>query len=72
MESVLPTFEEKLTSILNTYRVESEVVMAEFLESEKVPKNTTIAEAFLLYIEAMKRVNGDKFYVVKEGIEEEL
>jgi len=72
MESILPTFEEKLTSILNTYRVESEVVMAEFLESEEVPKNTTIAEAFRLYIEAMKRVNGDKFYVIKEGIKEEL
>jgi hypothetical protein len=69
---ILPTFEEKLNSILNTYRLESEIVMAEFLESEKVPKNTTIAEAFRLYVEAMKRVNGDEFYVIKEGIKEEI
>ncbi len=41
--------------------------MAEYLASEEVPQCMTFEDAFNTYISCMKEVEGDKFFVEKEG-----
>ena len=63
--------EQRVAELLNTYE-DSEVCMAETLASEVVPDGTTYEKAFEIYIEAMKRVEGDTFYTIKDGEKIEL
>lgn len=63
--------EQRIAELLNTYK-DSEVCMAETLASEIVPAGTTYEEAFEIYIETMKRVEGDSFYTIKDGEKIEL
>ncbi len=63
--------EQRVAELLSTYE-DSEVCMAETLASEVVPAGTTYEEAFEIYIEAMKRVEGDTFYTIKDGEKIEL
>ena len=58
--------------LIKEYIEDSEVVMGEFLAWKKVPRGMTFEDAFEMYIRAMKEVNGDQFYAVKEGETEEL
>ena len=58
---------EKLKTLLDTYIKESDVYIAEFLASEIVPPDTSFEEAFRLYIDAMKRAEGDRFWTQKEN-----
>ncbi len=53
--------------LIKDYIENSEVCMAEYLASEKVPQGMTFEEAFNIYISCMKQVEGDKFFVEKEG-----
>ena len=62
---------QRVAELLSTYE-DSEVCMAETLASEVVPAGTTYEEAFEIYIEAMKRVEGDTFYTIKDGEKIEL
>lgn len=62
---------QRVAELLSTYE-DSEVCMAETLASEVVPVGTTYEEAFEIYIEAMKRVEGDSFYTIKDGEKIEL
>ena len=41
--------------------------MAEYLASKEVPQGMTFEEVFNIYINCMKQVEGDKFFVEKEG-----
>ena len=59
--------EQMVTKLVDTYLNDSEVCMAETLASEIVPAGITYEEAFFIYIKAMNRVEGDKFYAIKEG-----
>jgi len=61
-----PSYKEKFQKLYNTYLEESDVCMAEFLASETVPPDTSFEEAFQLYIDAMKRAEGDRFWTQKE------
>lgn len=49
------------------YIANSEVCMAEYLASKEVPQGFTFEEVFNIYINCMKQVEGDKFFVEKEG-----
>ena len=53
--------------LIKDYIENSEVCMAEYLASEKVPQGMTFEEVFNIYINCMKQVEGDKFFVEKEG-----
>ena len=64
--------EHRVAELLSTYAKDSEVCMAETLASEVVPAGTTYEEAFEIYIETMKRVEGDSFYTIKDGKKIEL
>ena len=59
-------------SIIEEYERDSEVVMAEFLAWKKVPRGMSFEQAFETYIECMKKVEGDKFFTIKEGKKIEL
>lgn len=61
--------EQIVRNLLDTYRIYSEVCMAEFLASEDVNQfvDCSFEDAFEIYMECMKIVEGDKFYTVKEG-----
>ncbi len=63
--------EQRVAELLSTYE-DSEVCMAETLASEVVPAGVSYEEAFEIYIEAMKRVEGDTFYAIKDGEKIEL
>ena len=58
-------------ALIDKWRVDSEVCMAEFLASE-FPKALSFEEAFEVYILCMKWVEGDKFYTIKENEKIEL
>ena len=58
--------------ICSKYIKESEVCMAEYLASEKVCPDLTYENAFYVYVRCMKKVEGDRFYIDKEGIIEEI
>lgn len=45
----------------------SEVCMAEYLASKEVPQGLTFEEAFNIYINCMKQVEGDRFFVKRAG-----
>ena len=62
------TTEQKITlnGLLAEYCNDSEVCMAEFLADKEVPAGMTFEEAFEMYIECMKRAEGDRFYTIKE------
>lgn len=62
------TTEQKITlnGILAEYCRESEVCMAEFLASKEVLPGMTFEEAFEVYVECMKLIEGDRFYTIKE------
>ena len=62
-------YDKKFKTLYDTYIIESDVCMGEFLANECVPPNTTFEEAFHLYVDAMKKSEGDKFWV---QIEEEV
>ena len=62
---------ETAERLIEKYHAESEVCMAEFLASE-FPKALSFEEAFEVYILCMKRVEGDKFFTIKEGEQIEL
>ena len=53
--------------LIKDYIENSEVCMAEYLASEEVPQGMTFEEVFNIYINCMKQVEGDKFFVEKEG-----
>ena len=53
--------------LIKDYYANSEVCMAEYLASEEVPQGMTFEDAFNTYINCMKEVEGDKFFVEKEG-----
>ena len=52
--------------LIHKYITDSEVVMGEFLASEKVQRGLTYEQAFEIYISCMKIVEEDKFYTIKE------
>ena len=52
--------------LVDDYRKNSEVCLAEYLASAPVAGGMTYEQAFDLYIKAMKEVEGDRFYVIKE------
>lgn len=54
-------------NLIKDYIENSEVCMAEYLASEEVPQGMTFEEVFNIYINCMKQVEGDKFFVEKEG-----
>jgi len=56
-----------VNSLIKDYIKNSDVVMAEYLASKKVPHGLTFEDAFEIYIELMKQANGDEFYTIKEG-----
>ena len=63
------TVKETISQLLDKYRNtdwENGVCMAEFLASE-FPKGLSYEEAFQVYVECMKTVEGDEFYTIKEG-----
>ena len=53
--------------LIKDYIENSEVCMAEYLASEEVPQGMTFEEVFNIYINCMKQVEGDKFFVDKDG-----
>lgn len=53
--------------LIKKYMEESDVCMAEFLASEKVPEGMTFEQAFFAYMQCMHEVEGDNFYVVQEN-----
>lgn len=61
-----------VNNLINDYEENSDVVMAEYLSSKKVPHGLTFEDAFEIYIDLMKRVEGDEFYTIKEGEKIEL
>ena len=63
---------EKLVNDIIDIYADNDLCMAEILAGETVPACVTYEEAFEVYIEAMKRVNGDEFYTIKEGERHEL
>ena len=54
-------------NLIKDYIENSEVCMAEYLASKEVPQGMTFEEVFNTYINCMKEVEGDKFFVEKEG-----
>lgn len=58
--------------LVRDYVANSDVVIAEYLASKRVPAGTSYEEAFKIYVECMKRANGDRFFVMKEGNMEEI
>ena len=56
-----------IKDLIKDYIENSEVCMAEYLASEEVPQGMTFEDAFNTYINCMKEVEGDKFFVEKEG-----
>ena len=61
-----------VASVVNEYLYESEVCAAEYLAWRKVPEGLSFEDAFKVYVEVMKRVEGDVFRVTKEGETETL
>lgn len=57
--------------LITDYRFQ-DVCAAEFLAREKVPEGMTFEQAFELYVEVMKTVEGDRFTVTKENETVEL
>lgn len=57
-------FDSLVDKCLAEYSV---VCLAEYLASAPVAPGMTYEQAFNLYIKAMKEVEGDRFYTVKEG-----
>lgn len=53
--------------LVTDYRFQ-DVCAAEFLAGEKVPEGMTFEQAFELYVEVMKTVEGDRFAVTRKGI----
>lgn len=53
--------------LIKDYIENSEVCMAEYFASKEVPQGLTFEDAFNIYIICMKQVEGDKFFVEKEG-----
>ena len=53
--------------LLDDYQMNSEVCLAEYLANVPVAPGMTYEQAFNTYIRLMKRVEGDRFYTVKEG-----
>ena len=49
--------------LIKDYIENSEVCMAEYLASKEVPQGITFEDAFNTYINCMKQVEGDKFFV---------
>ncbi len=66
IKKIMDIVKEITKQLIVKYRTESDVCMAEFLASE-FPKNLSFQEAFEVYIACMKEVEGDKFFVEKEG-----
>ena len=64
--------EKYIKDFIEKYQRESEVCVGEFLAWEEVPQGMTFEQAFEVYIEVMKRVEGDKFLTIKEGKTYEL
>lgn len=58
--------------LIKDYIENSEVCMAEYLASKEVPQGITFEETFNIYVKCMKQVEGDKFFVEKEGEMKEL
>lgn len=56
-----------VSDIIETYITDSDVCMAETLAFEKVPSGMTYEQAFKVYIKAMKEVEKDRFFTVKDG-----
>ena len=56
-----------LKGLIKDYTENSEVCTAEDLASKEVPQGMTFEDAFNTYISCMKEVEGDKFFVEKEG-----
>ena len=54
-------------NLIKDYIENSEVCMAEYLALKEVPQGMTFEDAFNTYINCMKEVEGDKFFVEKEG-----
>lgn len=52
--------------LINAY-INNGVCMAELLAWEEVPAHTTWEDAFEIYVEMMKLMEEDQFYVIKEG-----
>ena len=63
---------EKLVNDIIDIYADNDLCMAEILADETVPDGLTYEEAFEVYIEAMKRADGDEFYTIKEGEKYEL
>ena len=53
--------------LIKDYIENSEVCMAEYLASKEVPQGITFEEAFNIYINCMKQVEGDGFFVKRAG-----
>lgn len=53
--------------LIDDYETNSEVCLTEYLASEPVAPGLTYEQAFELYIKAMKKVEGDKFFTIKEN-----
>ena len=66
-----PKKEKLVNDIIDIY-ADNDLCMAEILADETVPDGLTYEEAFEVYIEAMKRADGDEFYTIKEGEKYEL
>ena len=56
-----------LKDLIKDYIENSEVCMEEYHKSKEVPKGIKFEDAFNTYINCMKQVEGDKFFVKKEG-----
>ena len=63
---------EKLVNDIIDIYADNDLCMAEILADVAVPDGLTYEEAFEVYIEAMKRADGDEFYTIKEGEKYEL
>ena len=61
-----------VNDIIIKYNKESEVCMGELLANMKVPGNVSFEEAFYIYMGCMYVIEGDEFYVLKEGKKESL
>ncbi len=55
-----------IDNLTKKYR-DSDVCAAEFLAGETVPLGMTYEESFEIYVAMMKKIEWDKFYVIKEG-----
>ena len=64
--------EDIVISVFNEYVNQGDVCAAEYLAWRKVPEGLSFEDAFHVYVEVMKRVEGDVFRVTKEGKTETL